>query len=106
MAVPCPLDYVNRRFKADRPIQPWVSDFTYVSTWQGWLYVAFLIDVFARRIVGWRVSSSMQPPSCPTPWNRRCTTVNRSKPMDWSTTAIKVLSTFLFAIRNDWPRQR
>ena len=58
-AVPCPLDRVNRQFKADRPNQLWVSDFTYVSTWQGWLYVAFVIDVFARRIVGWRVSSSM-----------------------------------------------
>lgn len=59
-AVPCPLDRINRQFKADRPNQLWVSDFTYVSTWQGWLYVAFVIDVFARRIVGWRVSSSMQ----------------------------------------------
>lgn len=58
-ALPCPLDHVNRQFKADRPNQLWVSDFTYVSTWQGWLYVAFIIDVFARRIVGWRVSSSM-----------------------------------------------
>jgi len=48
----CPLDRVNRQFKADRPNQLWVSDFTYVSTWQGWLYVAFVIDVFARRIVG------------------------------------------------------
>jgi putative transposase len=56
---PCPLDRVNRQFKADRPNQLWVSDFTYVSTWQGWLYVAFVIDVFARRIVGWRVSSAM-----------------------------------------------
>lgn len=56
---PRPLDLVNRQFKADRPNQLWVSDFTYVSTWQGWLYVAFVIDVFARRIVGWRVSSSM-----------------------------------------------
>lgn len=54
------LDRVNRQFKADRPNQLWVSDFTYVSTWQGWLYVAFVIDVFARRIVGWRVSRSMQ----------------------------------------------
>ena len=54
-----PLDRVNRQFKAERPNQLWVSDFTYVSTWQGWLYVAFVIDVFARRIVGWRVSSSM-----------------------------------------------
>jgi putative transposase len=58
-ALPCPLDHVNRQFKADRPNQLWVSDFTYVSTWQGWLYVAFVIDVFARRIVGWRVSSAM-----------------------------------------------
>ena len=56
---PCPLDRVNRQFRADRPNQLWVSDFTYVSTWQGWLYVAFVIDVFARRIVGWRVSSTM-----------------------------------------------
>nr|WP_086003134.1 IS3 family transposase [Polaromonas sp. JS666] len=55
-----PLDRVNRQFKAERPNQLWVSDFTYVSTWQGWLYVAFVIDVFARRIVGWRVSSSMR----------------------------------------------
>jgi putative transposase len=55
----CPLDRVNRQFKAERPNQLWVSDFTYVSTWQGWLYVAFVIDVFARRIVGWRVSSTM-----------------------------------------------
>ncbi len=59
-ALPCPLDRVKRQFKADRPNQLWVSDFTYVSTWQGWLYVAFVIDVFARRIVGWRVSRSMQ----------------------------------------------
>ena len=56
----CPLDRVNRQFKAQRPNQLWVSDFTYVSTWQGWLYVAFVIDVFARRIVGWQVSNSMR----------------------------------------------
>ena len=52
-----PLDRVSRQFRAERPNQLWVSDLTYVSTWQGWLYVAFVIDVFARRIVGWRVSS-------------------------------------------------
>ncbi|WP_281907661.1 IS3 family transposase [Massilia varians] len=57
---PCPLDRVNRQFKAQRPNQLWVSDFTYVSTWQGFVYVAFVIDVFARRIIGWRVSSSMR----------------------------------------------
>ena len=60
MKASCPLDHVNRQFRAERPNQLWVSDFTYVSTWQGWLYVAFVIDVFARRIVGWRVSSSMR----------------------------------------------
>jgi len=58
-SAPCPLDRVNREFQADRPNQLWVSDFTYVSTWQGWLYVAFIVDVFARRIVGWRVSTTM-----------------------------------------------
>lgn len=58
-ALPCPLDRVNRQFKAERPNQLWVSDFTYVSTWQGMVYVAFVIDVYARMIVGWRVSRSM-----------------------------------------------
>ncbi len=55
----CPLDRVNRQFHADRPNQLWGSDFTYVSTWQGWPYVAFVIDMFARRIVSRRVSSTM-----------------------------------------------
>lgn len=58
-SVLCPLDRVNRQFVAHRPNQLWVSDFTYVSTWQGWLYVAFVVDVFARHIVGWRVSRTM-----------------------------------------------
>lgn len=57
---PCPLDRVNRQFEAERPNELWVADFTYVSTWQGFVYVAFVIDVFARYIVGWRVSTSMQ----------------------------------------------
>ena len=56
---PCPHDKVNRQFSAQRPNQLWVSDFTYCSTWSGMVYVAFVIDVFARRIVGWRVSTSM-----------------------------------------------
>ena len=51
---------VNRQFVAERPNQLWVADFTYVSTWQGFAYVAFIIDVFAGGIVGWRVSSSME----------------------------------------------
>ena len=55
-AAPCPRDHVNRQFQAARPNALWVADFTYVSTWRGFVYVAFVIDVFARRIVGWRVS--------------------------------------------------
>ncbi|WP_299451360.1 IS3 family transposase [uncultured Pigmentiphaga sp.] len=55
----CPRDLVKRHFEADRPNRLWVADFTYVSTWQGWLYVAFVIDAYAKRIVGWRASSSM-----------------------------------------------
>ncbi len=58
-ALPCPDDKVNRQFKVNAPNQLWVSDFTYVSTWTGMVYVAFVIDVFARKIVGWRVSTSM-----------------------------------------------
>jgi putative transposase len=55
-AAPCPLDHVNRQFHALAPNRLWVSDFTYVSTWGGFVYVAFVIDVYARYIVGWRVS--------------------------------------------------
>jgi putative transposase len=54
-----PAGSVNRQFHAERPNQLWVSAFTYVSTWQGFVYVAFVVDVYARFIVGWRVSSSM-----------------------------------------------
>ena len=55
-----PSDLVQRNFTATRPNQLWVSDFTYVTTWRGFVYVAFVIDVFARRIVGWRASTSMR----------------------------------------------
>jgi putative transposase len=55
-AAPCPADHVNRQFHAPRPNVLWVSDFTYVSTWAGFVYVAFVIDTYARRIVGWRAS--------------------------------------------------
>ena len=54
-----PLDRVNRQFQASRPNRLWVADFTYVATWAGFVYVAFVIDVFARRIIGWRVARSM-----------------------------------------------
>jgi len=59
-AAPCPRDKVNRQFQSPRPNALWVSDFTYVATWQGFVYVAFVIDTFARRIVGWRVSRSAE----------------------------------------------
>jgi len=55
----CPRDLVQRQFAVDRPNRLWVADFTYVSTWQGWLYVAFVIDAYAKRIVGWQASSTM-----------------------------------------------
>ena len=55
-----PLDLVDRHFTATRPNQLWVADFTYVATWRGFVYVAFVIDVFARRIVGWRVAASLR----------------------------------------------
>jgi len=57
---PSPTDLVERQFTAMRPNQLWVSDFTYVATWRGFVYVAFVIDVFARRIVGWRASASLR----------------------------------------------
>jgi putative transposase len=57
---PCPLDHVNRQFHAPGPNRLWVSDFTYVATWTGFVYVAFVIDAYARKIVGWRVSRSAQ----------------------------------------------
>jgi putative transposase len=59
-AAPAPADLVARQFTATRPNQLWVSDFTYVATWRGFVYVAFVIDVFSRRIVGWRASASMR----------------------------------------------
>jgi putative transposase len=59
-AAACPADRVNRQFQAPRPNALWLSDFTYVATWQGFVYVAFVIDAYARRIVGWRVSRTAQ----------------------------------------------
>jgi transposase InsO family protein len=56
--LPCPLDKVNRQFRVPAPNMLWVSDFTYVATWKGFVYVAFVIDAYARRIVGWCVSTS------------------------------------------------
>ena len=73
-----PARQVNRQFQAPRPNALWVSDFTYVATWQGFVYVAFVIDVFARRIVGWRVSRTAMPASCWMRWSRRSTSAGPS----------------------------
>ena len=59
-AAPRPMDLVTRQFKATRPNQLWVADLTYIATWRGFAYVAFVIDVFSRRIVGWRASNSLR----------------------------------------------
>ncbi|MFM8820449.1 MAG: IS3 family transposase [Phenylobacterium sp.] len=59
-AAPCPRDHVNRQFHAPAPDRRWLSDFTYVATWAGFVYVAFVIDAYARRIVGWRASRTAQ----------------------------------------------
>jgi putative transposase len=75
-AVPRPPDLVTRRFAAARPNELWVADLTYVATWRGFAYVAFVIDVFARRIVGWRVSNSCVVISRSMPSNRRSTIVS------------------------------
>lgn len=55
-----PADLVNRQFTATRPNQPWVADITFVASWAGFVYVAFVIDIYARRIVGWRVANSLR----------------------------------------------
>jgi transposase InsO family protein len=69
-----PADLVSRQFTATRPNQLWVADFTYVATWSGFVYVAFVTDVFARRIVGWRVFNSMRTDL---PWNWQSGPVQR-----------------------------
>jgi putative transposase len=56
--LPCPLDKVNRQFRVPSPNMLWVSDFTYVATWKGFVYVAFVIDAYARKIVSWRLSTT------------------------------------------------
>src|SRR3954447_20952616 len=63
-AASCPLDRVNRQFRAPRPNVLWLSDFTYVATWQGFVYVAFVIDAYARRMVGWGVGRTAPAGFC------------------------------------------
>ena len=86
-ALPCPLDKVNRQFHAPAPNVLWVSDFTYVATWQGFVYVAFVIDVFARRIVGWRVSRTATAGLFSMLWSKPFINADRPR-INWSTTRI------------------
>jgi hypothetical protein len=83
----CPRDRVNRHFKAQRPNQLWVADFTYVSTWQGFVYVAFVIDVLPG--ASWAGASAVpcRPTSCSTRWSGRCTRGAPSAKASWCTTA-------------------
>jgi putative transposase len=68
-----PLDLVRRQFQASRPNELWVADFTFVATWTGFVYTAFVIDVFSRRIIGWRVGRVRCAPNWSwTHWSRRC----------------------------------
>jgi transposase-like protein len=93
VAVMRPPDLVTRRFTATRPNQLWVADLTYVATWRGFVYVAFVIDVFARRIVGWRASSSLRAAIWrSTRWSRR-STIDRSRSRSgWCITATAACS--------------
>jgi transposase InsO family protein len=76
-AAACPQDHVNRQLHALAHNMLWLSDFTYARTWSGFVYVAFVIDAYARRIVGWRVSRTAMRASCSMPSNRRYTTVGQ-----------------------------
>ena len=91
-SAPCPQDKVNRQFRAPAPNTLWVSDFTYVSTWAGFVYVAFVIDAFANHTVGWRVSGSARPTSCSMLWNRPFTSGGQSAKAVWCITAIVAAS--------------
>ena len=87
-AAPGPLDRVNRQFWAPAPNMLWVSDFTYVATWTGFVYVAFVIDAYARRIVGWRVSRRLTPASSSMLWSRLSMSAAPPRAWGWSIIAI------------------
>ena len=104
-AAPCPLDHVNRQFHAPAPNALWVSDFTYVSTWTGFVYVAFVIDVYARYVVGWRVSEPRMPALFSMPWSRPSMTGGRRIVAGSSITATEAASTSRSNIPSAWRRQ-
>jgi hypothetical protein len=89
-----PFDLVNREFTATRPNQLWVADIPSVATWAGFVYVAFIIDVFARRIVGWRVSRSLHTDLVLDALDRRCG--HALVRMAWCITVTVVVNTYRF----------
>jgi transposase InsO family protein len=101
-----PLDLVERDFTASRPNQIWVSDITYVATWRGFVYVAFVIDAFARRIVGWRASTSLRTDLVLERSNKRSTTAGSRPRSLWSTTVTAGRSTCRSATQTGWRRPR
>jgi len=99
-----PPDLVTRQFTAVRPNQLWVADLTYVATWRGLVYVAFVIDVFSRRIVGWRVSTSLRSDLALAPWSKRSTIAAAPRRCRWSITAIGACSICPSGTPSGWPR--
>ena len=93
---------MNRQFHASRPNELWVADFTYVATWTGFVYVAFVIDVFSRRIIGWRAARSMRAELVLDALEQAIWA--RSGAKVWFITAIEEVSTCRFAIPSAWPR--
>ena len=98
-----PVDLVDRHFVATRPNQLWVSDFTYVATWRGFVYVAFVIDVFARRIVGWRVSNSLRTDFVLDALEQAIYVVAVTARATWCITATAARSTCRCATPSGWP---
>ena len=103
-ATPCPLDHVNRQFKAAHPNALWLSDFTYVATWAGFVYVAFVIDAYARRIVGWRASRTAHAGLCSTRWNRLCMTGGLCIAVGSCITATEAANTSRSNTPSAWPK--
>ena len=101
---PCPLDKVNRQFRVPAPNMLWVSDFTYVATWKGFVYVAFVIDASARRIVGWRVSTSAHAGFVLDALEQAVHDRRPGRARGWSTTATGVRTTCPSATASGWPR--
>ena len=101
----CPLDRVNRQFFAPAPNMLWLSDFTYVATWQGFVYVAFVIDAFARRIVGGRASRTAMRALCSMLSTRRCMIGGPFTAAGWFTIPTAARNMCPFAIPSGWRKQ-